>query len=64
TPNPEAGSPRCPECGAEVRCGARLGTERCWCTELPPVTPDSELPEGACLCEACLKRRLAAQDDA
>jgi len=53
--------PRCPDCGAPVRCGLRLGEERCWCMAHPPLAPDPTLPEGACLCEACLTRRLEAQ---
>jgi hypothetical protein len=52
---------RCAECGAEVRCGARLGEARCWCDDLPALVPDPSLPDGACLCEACLRRRLEAQ---
>jgi len=59
---PEADPSRCPECGAELRCGARLGEERCWCDDLPALAPDPSLPDGACLCEACLRRRLAAQE--
>ncbi len=53
---------RCPECDAEVRCGAALGEETCWCAEFPPVQPRLEgLAEGtqpACLCEACLRKRV------
>lgn len=61
-----AGSTRCPECGAEVRCGAALGEDTCWCAELPAVQPRLEgLAEGArpaCLCEACLRRRVAEKE--
>ncbi len=59
----EAQLPRCPECGAEVRCGMKLGEERCWCMEHPPLAPDPSLPEGACLCRDCLVRRLRSQED-
>jgi hypothetical protein len=52
---------RCTECGVEVRCGAALGEETCWCDDLPPVKPRLEgLAAGAqptCLCEACLRKR-------
>jgi len=58
----DAPVPRCPECGAAVPCGARLGRERCWCMDHPPLEPDPALPADACLCEACLRRRLAARE--
>ncbi len=62
TDAPSANLPRCPACGDEVRCGMRLGQERCWCADLKPVAPDPELPDGACLCERCLRKRIAEAD--
>jgi len=58
---PDAELSRCPECGEALRCGARLGEERCWCMELPPLPPEPALD--GCLCERCLRRRLAARED-
>ena len=49
----------CPRCGARFACGMASG--RCWCAELPPLTP---LPDGlppACLCPACLRELAASQ---
>ena len=56
---PGAETSACAECGAPLRCGARLGKARCWCMELPPLPPDPALD--GCLCEACLRRRLEAR---
>ena len=51
----------CPECGDPVRCGARLGEDTCWCTELPKVKPRVGEGEARCLCERCLRRRIREQ---
>jgi hypothetical protein len=32
--------------------------------DLPALDPDPSLPPDACLCEACLRRRVAARADA
>lgn len=56
---PEPGS--CPACGEPVRCGMKLREERCWCMDHPPLAPDPALPADACLCERCLRERLARQ---
>lgn len=43
---------RCANCGAEFSCGAKNGTQPCWCTRYPPVTPSGA--GATCLCPACL----------
>ncbi|MEI6303600.1 MAG: cysteine-rich CWC family protein [Betaproteobacteria bacterium] len=40
----------CPRCAAVFECGAKAGSARCWCFDLPAVTPTSS----ECLCPACL----------
>jgi hypothetical protein len=62
-PTGGAGEPtRCPECGAEVRCGAALGEDSCWCAGLPAVEPRAVAGEPpACLCESCLRRRVTEE---
>lgn len=45
----------CPSCGASFVCGAREGSETCWCFALPPV-PAVSGSEEECLCPACLRR--------
>ncbi|NNL66480.1 MAG: hypothetical protein HKP30_09575 [Myxococcales bacterium] len=39
----------------------RLGQDTCWCMAHPPLAPDPTLPADACLCERCLRRRLAVR---
>lgn len=48
----------CPECGAEFFCGPKSGSDRCWCDELPALSP-STAPGADCLCPACLAKMVA-----
>ncbi|MCX7153923.1 MAG: cysteine-rich CWC family protein [Proteobacteria bacterium] len=47
----------CPRCKAVFECGAKAGSARCWCFDLPAVTPTST----ECLCPACLAAEATAQ---
>jgi len=51
----------CPACGDALECGMRAGADTCWCADLPPVAPDPGLADGECLCERCLRERIAAE---
>jgi len=44
---------RCPECGARFQCGPESGKDKCWCNELPPLSPLT-IPDRDCLCPQCL----------
>lgn len=44
-------SKRCWQCGAEFLCGAGDNAVRCWCDELPPISPSIG---SDCLCAVCL----------
>src|SRR5258708_12531803 len=46
-------SKRCWQCGAAFLCGARDSAARCWCDELPPISPSID---SDCLCAVCLAR--------
>ncbi len=48
----------CGRCGTAFCCGPAEGNSRCWCDELPPVSP----PAGNghdCLCPDCLRAAIA-----
>jgi hypothetical protein len=55
-------SSACGRCGTAFTCAMLTGSiEPCWCTRLPVLeTLDASLD--TCLCEACLRAALAAQD--
>lgn len=57
-----AHSSLCPQCGMLFPClaGAAQG---CWCQHMPPVGALPATLQG-CLCPRCLRRQLAAQDNA
>jgi Cysteine-rich CWC len=46
----------CPTCGARFGCGAGADDGRCWCQDLPPLTP---VAGRDCLCPACLMAAVA-----
>lgn len=48
----------CAECGETFTCGAKPGSDKCWCDDLPPLTPLS--PNRDCLCQTCLARAIEA----
>ncbi|HEX6298706.1 MAG TPA: cysteine-rich CWC family protein [Burkholderiales bacterium] len=50
-------SEQCAGCGASFHCGRDEG-RRCWCAELPPLTP---VPGRGCLCRACLQCEIRKQ---
>jgi len=49
----------CPQCGADVECGMALGKDECWCASYPPLMAVPAAGDAACLCERCLRERLA-----
>lgn len=49
---------QCSVCGASFSCGAQAGADKCWCDELPPLSPLS--PGQDCLCPSCLAKALEA----
>jgi len=51
------GGTACAGCGARFECGLQAGVERCWCVELPPLTP---VPDQSCLCPTCLRAAIGA----
>jgi hypothetical protein len=51
---------RCSACGAEFHCGL-ADPGGCWCAQMP-VLPGNYVPNAGCLCEACLRDRLARVD--
>jgi hypothetical protein len=55
-----SGSLLCPECGGPSGCQRDLGCAGCWCMKYPKVLPTPANPNAACLCEACLRERLAS----
>jgi Cysteine-rich CWC len=53
---------RCAACGKPIACGFD-DPAGCWCARLPAL-PARELVTGAaCLCETCLRARLAEVTD-
>ena len=50
----------CPECGRPSRCERRTGCASCWCAKYPRVVPMPADQNAPCLCEECLRRRIAA----
>jgi hypothetical protein len=54
------GQQSCPGCGRVFVCGARAGTERCWCSDLPALARPPEAGKG-CYCPDCLKALRAAE---
>jgi hypothetical protein len=50
---------RCAACGAEFHCGL-ADSAGCWCAQLPALQAERYDPSAGCLCEACLRNRLAA----
>ena len=56
---PGAGATRCSACGATMTCG-RDDPAGCWCASLPPLPARSLVETKGCLCERCLRERLAA----
>jgi hypothetical protein len=49
-------SERCAACGAAFHCGK--DEDRCWCVDLPALTP---VPGRGCLCRACLQLEVDRQ---
>jgi hypothetical protein len=49
---------QCSGCGASFNCGAEGGSGKCWCDELPPLSPLS--PDRDCLCPQCLAQAIEA----
>lgn len=49
----------CPQCGGPSGCQRDAGCAGCWCLSYPKVLPAPSNPNAACLCEACLRRRLS-----
>ncbi|MEW5797953.1 MAG: cysteine-rich CWC family protein [Bacteroidota bacterium] len=50
----------CPQCGKEFACGAKAGSETCWCFSLPRVVSPHEGTK--CLCSACLAKKISELD--
>jgi hypothetical protein len=58
---PNASGPLlCPECGGPSGCQRDAACAACWCMKYPRVLPAPANPKAACLCEACLRERLAS----
>lgn len=53
----------CARCGAPFRCG-RDDPAGCWCARLPALPPERYEAAAGCLCERCLRQRLADAADA
>src|SRR5581483_1246744 len=51
---------QCAQCGAAFECGAH-GSEPCWCSHLPNVLPVRGAEEAGCLCPACLRAAIDAE---
>jgi hypothetical protein len=51
---------QCPGCGGEFTCGAESSEFRCWCAELPPLSPAASTNSG-CLCPSCLTTAIQAK---
>jgi uncharacterized protein (TIGR00290 family) len=47
----------CERCGATFECGMKAGVERCWCADLPSITPSTAIT--SCLCPRCLREEIA-----
>ncbi|AJP55998.1 hypothetical protein UC34_01325 [Pandoraea vervacti] len=66
TTNDASDPSRCPQCGAEVVCGAVLGAQapggemRCWCLDWPRLPVSARSGAATCLCAACLRAALRA----
>jgi len=50
----------CPGCGGEFSCGAESSEFRCWCAELPPLSP-AAVSNSGCLCPSCLTTTVQAK---
>jgi hypothetical protein len=48
----------CSNCSASFTCGAAIGSEVCWCNDLPHILPVTAKDED-CLCPRCLTEAIA-----
>jgi hypothetical protein len=49
----------CARCGRAFNCGLLAGAPRCWCADMPPVTPRAGT---GCYCPECLRLVVAEQE--
>lgn len=59
----------CLRCGSTFECGMTdaAGTEPCWCTRLPSLSPSAyakgtDSLSASCFCPSCLRALLAVED--
>jgi hypothetical protein len=55
---PLADNARCSACGMEFACGV-ADPAGCWCTRLPALPSGGVVSGAGCLCEQCLRQRIA-----